>query len=1192
MAFQAYLRKACTRLRIVILLDAVNQFDSMLHLARLQWLPQDVPDSARFILSSLDASALEESHRLAPKPREIELKPLTTADGEAIIKQFCKRYRKNFEPDQRAGLLAKADAGTPLYLLAALEELRTLGNYEEIDRRIAELPATTQELFRWILRRLENDDGFRNSRGQPVGHELVPRFAVLLATSRYGLSHRELTDLLERGDQEGNVAALIHLLRPYLMRRGELLDFYHSQFREAATESCLNTDERRHTAHIQLADYFQSQHWWHDSPEEIEAHAKQLPLAPRPANLRKIDELPYHLLRAVSEAAGSWGPAQRRQHDAERVEDLFLDWHFLEAKSEAGQVFDLGADLRLALKILPEECSRYRLLRLLEKAIRRDIQFIARRSNDFPQALFQCLWNSAWWQDCSEAASYFNLADDQTGNLSCNHTGPKLSDLLTRWRHAKEQESPGFAWLRANQPPREDLDSDDRATFCYCHEREITCVTYSPDGLRIATGSLDHTVRSWDAATGEELLCLKGHDDSVWSVAISPNGRWIASGSFDNTVAIWNATTGRMFWRINVQDAVHGVAFSPGSNYIAAGSEDGNLRIFDVDRGNLLAVLKGHEGAIESVAFAPQGDWIASGSSNGGVRLWDLNRGEPLAILPPLDKIKSIAISPDGRQIAAGTEKGVYPFQRESRIHLWDVATKSLTASFTGHESDVVSVAFSPDGSTLASGSWDRTVRLWDVQAHRFLIILSHHSREVRGVAFSPCGRWVASVGDDLTLQVSAVQGTRRRSSPTNAVPASDNRAVGLAADDHKPVVICTKDSLSSTARGAFGQPTPGQSVMICEGTRQFAWFAPPFGELSISDHAKLAGFAPEKDVCIAVVEGNLGHSSEAHSVLVVHPSARVDVLEALDYFSRYPDPWGAAERLRSDGRILDAIKVSHVGHGSMAVKGKPAPGDEAIACGNLSELFLLAGEIQEALTYAQRSVEFADRSGSLVQRISKRTTLACVMHQAGLTEKAAGLFREAEVLQRRLQPEYSILYLLSGFRYCDFLLDQGDYNEVRRRAHTLLNWRSSSDSPVDIALDHLIMARALLSHGSVDGSGEQETQISHARFAVEMLRLEGRRDWLPPALLALSGTYAAWKEWGRAEQTVSEALSISESGAMLLYLADSHLSSAELHLALGRNDQARFSVTAAQRIIDQKSYRRRKCKLQDLQVRCFPTDI
>ena len=119
---------------------------------------------------------------------------------------------KRFTSDQRTTLLAKTDAGKPLYLLATLEELRTLSVSRKVaDSRnqdqavlelIVQLPPTTQELFAWILERLENDDCFRGASGRRVGYKLVSSFAALLGASRYGLSRRELAELLARGSQD------------------------------------------------------------------------------------------------------------------------------------------------------------------------------------------------------------------------------------------------------------------------------------------------------------------------------------------------------------------------------------------------------------------------------------------------------------------------------------------------------------------------------------------------------------------------------------------------------------------------------------------------------------------------------------------------------------------------------------------------------------------------------------------------------------------------------------------------------------------------------------------------------------------------------------------------------------------------------------------------------------------------------
>ena len=281
-AFLDFLRQACPRKRVVILLDGVNQFEAVSYIDGFNWLPKELPANARAIISAFPGPALEELNRRV-KPRMVFLEPLKPTDGEKIIEQFRRHYHKKFAPDQRIMLLAKTDAGMPLYLLTALEELRTQGTYEEITQCITQLPHTTQELFTWILERLEKDSGFRDTVGQRVGNKLVSRFASLLSTSRYGLSQHEIADLIDPGDPRGNIAALLHLLRPYLQRRGELLNFYHAQFDTAAKEAYLKTYEQIQAAHKQLADYF------FDQPSTMVSHTGLMP------NFRKVYETPYHL---------------------------------------------------------------------------------------------------------------------------------------------------------------------------------------------------------------------------------------------------------------------------------------------------------------------------------------------------------------------------------------------------------------------------------------------------------------------------------------------------------------------------------------------------------------------------------------------------------------------------------------------------------------------------------------------------------------------------------------------------------------------------------------------------------------------------------------------------------------------------------------------------------------------------------
>jgi hypothetical protein len=128
------------------------------------------------------------------------------------------------------------------------------------------MPGGVQALFIWTFQRLENDPEFQDHEGRPLGKKLGRGFASFLGVSRFGLSQTELAELLapedpgaelpRRADPQGNVAALVRLLRPYLMYRGELIDFFHGQVRQAAVAAYLNQEDDQVKAHDCLAAYF------------------------------------------------------------------------------------------------------------------------------------------------------------------------------------------------------------------------------------------------------------------------------------------------------------------------------------------------------------------------------------------------------------------------------------------------------------------------------------------------------------------------------------------------------------------------------------------------------------------------------------------------------------------------------------------------------------------------------------------------------------------------------------------------------------------------------------------------------------------------------------------------------------------------------------------------------------------------
>ena len=129
------------------------------------------------------------------------------------------------------------------------------------------------------------------------------------------------------------------------------------------------------------------------------------------------------------------------------------------------------------------------------------------------------------------------------------------------------------------------------------------------------------------------------------------------------------------------------------------------------------------------------------------MRLWDVQTGTSIRELTNhTERVGSVAISPDGKTLASGSV--------DDTVRLWDVQTGTSIRELTGHTNNIGSVVFSPKGKVLASGSWDNTIRLWDVQTGTHLSTLPGHTDSVTSLMFSPDGKTIASGSFDGTVSV------------------------------------------------------------------------------------------------------------------------------------------------------------------------------------------------------------------------------------------------------------------------------------------------------------------------------------------------------------------------------------------------------------------------------------------------------
>jgi WD40 repeat protein/class 3 adenylate cyclase len=291
------------------------------------------------------------------------------------------------------------------------------------------------------------------------------------------------------------------------------------------------------------------------------------------------------------------------------------------------------------------------------------------------------------------------------------------------------------------------------------HTRGVNSVDWSPDEAKLVTASLDGTAIVWDARTTQALYTLAGHEGWINLALWSPDGTRIATAGQDGTLRIWDAANGQVLKSIQANAGeTFSLSWAPNGIRLVSGHQDGSLRIWDAVSGQLLETLRGHRGIITDLKWSPVDDRLASGDGNGYARIWNAAPSTAWRLYPPQvarsgDWAGGGNWSKDGRHLAVIANDYAVANLDPPSLAIWDVQANKLTTVYMGYKlfTHGSFPSFSPDQKAILWGGYAAdydysAAYVFDASSGEIIRTFAPGSDElIRSLAWSPDGSQVAT---------------------------------------------------------------------------------------------------------------------------------------------------------------------------------------------------------------------------------------------------------------------------------------------------------------------------------------------------------------------------------------------------------------------------------------------------------------
>uniref|UniRef100_A0A8D1N9N5 NACHT and WD repeat domain containing 1 n=1 Tax=Sus scrofa TaxID=9823 RepID=A0A8D1N9N5_PIG len=733
---------------LVILLDSVDEVDSVHRARRIPWLPPNCPPRVHLILSACSGQqgVLDTMQKVLTDPGAYwEVKPLSGNQGQEMIQLLLAASRRTLSPMQRDLLWASLpECGHPGRLRLAFEEARKWASFTVP----APLASTSREATHQLCVRLE----------QTHGQLLVARVLGYIVSSRHGLSEAELKDVLSLDDEvlqavyQDWTPPSRELLRfpPLLwvrLRRDLgiclarrpvdgflLLAIAHRQLAEVVQERYLSVPEKA-KSHGVLADFF-SGAWSQGTKKLITLPLVGKPLnldrkvAPQPlwfsdavANLRKLKELPYHLLHS--------GRIE------ELKQEVLGNMNWISCRGISGSIEGLLDDFDLCAPHV--DCSEVSLVREALQLCRPAVELRGmERSVLYTELLarlhfFATSHPALVGQLCQQAQSWFRVSpfpvlvplggflQPPGGPLRATLTGCHKGITAMAWSLEEKllvvgtQEGMVAVW---------DMEEQQVIHILTGHRGEVRCVKVFAKGTLAISASKDHTLRLWNLLSGQEKITIwdGGSKDStepqIWSLHVDESKKAVYSAS-SSKVNAWNLETGELIFCIlgDASEPWVSTAVLTSQATLLTASKGCVVCLWSSDTGKLLR--KQHLSSIKEetltcvVSVQKQGKML-TGTSKGSISLFSSEGDSLLEKLP--EAVGFLVVSEDESLLAAG-------FGRSVRIFLADSqGFHRFMATDLEHEDMVETAVFGPENNLIVTGSRDALIQVWSLSEQGTLL--------------------------------------------------------------------------------------------------------------------------------------------------------------------------------------------------------------------------------------------------------------------------------------------------------------------------------------------------------------------------------------------------------------------------------------------------------------------------------------